>query len=96
MIRSPALIVLMPNAQIALGLAVTAATIASLFLGYFRARRLRTFPAYGWFGWLALLSAEALLFARIEPVATYFTPIAWSSYILIADARSSPSPIARA
>jgi hypothetical protein len=27
-----------------------------------------------------------LLFARIEPVATYFTPIAWSSYILIADA----------
>ncbi len=26
-----------------------------------------------------------MLFAGIEPVATYFTPIAWSAYILIAD-----------
>src|SRR5580692_9869901 len=76
----------MPDARTTLGLALTAATVALLFLGYFRARRLRAFPAHGWLGWLALLSAEALLFARIEPVATYFTPIAWSSYILIADA----------
>jgi hypothetical protein len=84
--RSPALITLMPNAHSTVGLALTAFTVALLFLGYFRARRLRAFPAHGWLGWLALLSAEALLFARSEPVATYFTPIAWSSYILIADA----------
>ena len=77
---------LMPSASTTLGLALTAATVASLFLGYFRSRRLRAFPAYGWLGWLALLSAEGLLFARVEPIATYFTPIAWSSYILIADA----------
>ena len=77
---------LMLSARTTLGLALTAATVASLFLGYFRARRFRAFPAYGWLGWLALLSAEALLFARVEPVATYFTPIAWSAYILIADA----------
>jgi hypothetical protein len=76
----------MPSARTTLGLALTAATVASFFLGYFRARRFRAFPAYGWLGWLALLSVEALLFARVEPVATYFTPIAWSSYILIADA----------
>ncbi len=76
----------MPDAHTALGLALTAVTVALLLLGYFRARRLRPFPAHGWLGWLALLCAEALLFARIEPVATYFTPIAWSSYILIADA----------
>ena len=76
----------MLDAHTTLGLALTAITVASLFLGYFRARRLRAFPAYGWLGWLALLSAEALLFARVEPVVTYFTPIAWSSYILIADA----------
>ena len=76
----------MPSVSTTLGLALTAATVASLFLGYFRARRFRAFPAYGWLGWLALLSAEALLFAHVEPVATYFTPIAWSSYILIADA----------
>jgi hypothetical protein len=77
---------LMLNTHTTLGLALTFATVALLFLGYFRARRLRAFPAHGWLGWLALLSAEALLFARIEPIATYFTPIAWSAYILIADA----------
>ena len=76
----------MPDARTTLGLALTAATVALLFLGYFRARRLRAFPAHGWLGWLALLSGEALLFARIAPVTTYFTPIAWSSYILVADA----------
>jgi hypothetical protein len=76
----------MPDTHTTLGLALTAATVALLFLGYFRTRRLHAFPAHGWLGWLALLSAEALLFARSEPVATYFTPIAWSSYILIADA----------
>src|SRR5271156_324509 len=84
--RNTAPSTLMPSARTTLGLALTAVTVASLFLGYFRARRLRAFPGYGWFGWLALLSAEALLFARVEPVTTYFTPIAWSSYILIADA----------
>jgi hypothetical protein len=84
--RSPASIAPMPDAHTTLGLALTAGTVALILLGYFRARRLRPFPAYGWLGWFALLSAEALLFARIEPVATYFTPIAWSSYILIADA----------
>jgi hypothetical protein len=84
--RSAALITLMLDAHTALGLALTFATVALLFLGYFRARRFRAFPVYGWLGWLALLSGEALLFARVEPVATYFTPIAWSSYILIADA----------
>ena len=76
----------MPDAHTALGLALTAATVALLVLGYFRAAAFAPFPAHGWLGWIALLCAEALLFARIEPVATYFTPIAWSSYILIADA----------
>jgi hypothetical protein len=84
--RNTAPSTLMPSARTTLGLALTAVTVASLFLGYFRARRLRAFPTYGWLGWLALLSAEALLFTGVEPVATYFTPIAWSSYILIADA----------
>jgi hypothetical protein len=84
--RGPTLITLMLVAHTTLGLALTAVTVALLFLGYFRARRLRAFPAHGWLGWLALLSAEVLLFARSEPITTYFTPIAWSSYILIADA----------
>src|ERR1700678_122797 len=83
---STAPLTLMLDAPTPPGPAPPLAPVASLFLGYFRARRLRAFPAYGWLGWLALLSAEALLFARIEPIATFFTPISWSSYILIADA----------
>jgi hypothetical protein len=72
--------------MIALGIVVTALTAALLVVGYFRARRRRTFPAYGWMGLVALACAEWLMFHGIEPVATYFTPIAWSAYILIADA----------
>ncbi|MFZ3217960.1 MAG: hypothetical protein WA192_18010 [Candidatus Acidiferrales bacterium] len=76
----------MPDARTLLGLTITAATVAVLLVGYFRLPRRRAFPAHGWLGWLALFGAEALLFARVEPVAAYFTPIAWSSYLLIADA----------
>ncbi len=72
--------------HVTIGLAITAATIAVLVAGYFRRRRRRAFPAHGWLGIVALIGAEAMLFAGIEPVATYFTPIAWSAYILIADA----------
>src|ERR1700722_12154419 len=70
----------------AVGVVVTTATALVLVIGYFRARRRRAFPVYGWLGWVALVFAEVLMFARVEPVATYFTPIAWSAYILIADA----------
>jgi len=35
---------------------------------------------------VALAGAEWLLFRGVPPVPTYFTPIAWSAYILIADA----------
>ena len=55
--------------------------------GYFRARRRRAFPVHGWLGWRRSGGRRsAACFARVEPVATYFTPIAWSAYILIADA----------
>jgi hypothetical protein len=68
------------------GIAIAAATVAALVFGFFRSRRRRNFPAYGWLGIVALAGAEWLMFRGVEPVATYFTPIAWSAYILIADA----------
>ena len=68
------------------GLGVTSATVAILVIACFRARRRRAFALHGWLGLAALAAAEALMFAGVEPVATYFTPIAWSAYILIADA----------
>jgi hypothetical protein len=67
-----------------LGIILTAATVTILVVEFFRARR-GPFPAHGWLGLIALISAEYLMFHGIEPAATYFTPVAWTSYILIAD-----------
>ena len=91
--------------MIKLGVAITAATVAVLAAEFQRVRH-RGLPAHGWFGLVALAGAEYLMFRGIEPVATYFTPIAWTSYILIADAalaaltgrsrlRDQPAVIAR-
>lgn len=71
---------------IAIGIGVTALTAGVLIVGYFRSRRRRPFPLYGWMGIAALICAEVLMFRHVQPVSTYFTPIAWSAYILIADA----------
>src|SRR6185437_12802429 len=68
------------------GLAITALTLAWLLVGYFRSRRRRPFPAHGWLGLVALVIAEVLMFRGIAPVSTFFTPIAWSAWILVADA----------
>jgi hypothetical protein len=68
-----------------LGIILTAATITILVVEFFRARR-RPFPAHGWLGLVALICAEFLMFHGIEPAATYFSPVAWTSYILVADA----------
>jgi len=72
--------------MVGLGIGITAAIVAGLAARYFLVRRRRSFPVHGWLGIVALAGAEWLLFHGVEPVATYFTPIAWSSYILIADA----------
>jgi uncharacterized membrane protein len=68
-----------------LGIILTAATVTILVVEYFRARR-RPFPAHGWLGLFVLASAEYMMFHGIEPAATYFSPVAWTAYILIADA----------
>src|SRR5258708_7169817 len=68
-----------------LGNILTAATATILVVGFFRARR-RPFPPHGWLWIFALICAGYLMFYRIEPAATYFSPVAWTSYILIADA----------
>src|SRR5271155_2639729 len=70
---------------LAIGIGVVAVTVAILVAGYFRARRRRAFPVQGWLGILALAAAEWLMFRHVEPIATFFTPIAWTAYILIAD-----------
>ena len=68
-----------------IGLALTFATIALLVIEFLRHRR-APLAFYGWAGLVALVAAEGLVFRGVEPVATYFTPIAWTCYILLADA----------
>jgi hypothetical protein len=72
-------------AMIELGVGITAATVAVLVAEFARARR-RRLALHGWIGLAILAVAEGLMFRKIEPVATYFTPIAWTAYILVADA----------
>jgi hypothetical protein len=68
-----------------LGIILTAATVTILVAEFFRTRR-RPLPAHGWLGLIALVCAEFLMFHGVEPAATYFSPLAWTAYILLADA----------
>src|SRR3981189_1382301 len=68
-----------------LGIILTASTGTCPVAQFFRTRR-RPLPAHGWLGLIALVCAEFLMFHGIEPAATYFNPVAWTAYILIADA----------
>src|SRR5579864_869687 len=71
--------------MVKLGVILLACTAAIMAAEFFR-RRTRPFPAYGWIGLACLVIAEGLMFRGVEPVATFFTPIAWTAYALIADA----------
>ena len=44
------------------------------------------FPLYGWLGLFIMLAAELLLLIGNKLVATWFTPIMWTGYILFVDA----------
>src|ERR1700675_10541 len=68
-----------------LGIILTAATVTILVAEFFRTRR-HPLPAHGWLGLIALVCAEFLMFHGVEPAATYFNPLAWTAYILLADA----------
>lgn len=71
--------------MVKLGVSITAATVTILVAEFLRHRR-RPLPVHGWLGLAALGGAEWLMFRGIEPVATFFTPIAWTAYLLVADA----------
>ncbi len=67
-----------------LGIAITFATVLALIIGFLRHQRF-PFPARGWLGITVLVTAEGLMFAHIWPVDVYFTPMAWTAFLLIAD-----------
>ncbi len=67
------------------GLAITAMTVVVVVAEFVRHRR-SSLAVYGWAGLAGLLAAEWLMHRGVQPVATYFTPIAWTCYLLLADA----------
>jgi hypothetical protein len=67
-----------------IGLAITFGTVLVLVISFLRARR-RRLPAHSWIGLALLAAAEWLMFHHIWPVNVYFTPIAWTAYLMIAD-----------
>src|SRR3990167_9033777 len=69
-----------------IGIALFALTVLLILIRYFRAVRPYPFPRHGSVGAAILVAGEVLLFAGVEPVGTYFTAIAWTGYILWADA----------
>lgn len=76
----------MTDWSVTLGVAATATAVTLLVLRYFARPRRAAYPLYGYAGLAALLAGELLLFRRVEPVTTHFTPIAWTVYILVVDA----------
>jgi hypothetical protein len=67
------------------GLSLTFLSVGSLVRAFLRHRQ-NKLAAYGWMGLIGLIVAEGLMFSGIQPVATFFTPIVWTCYILLADA----------
>jgi hypothetical protein len=46
----------------------------------------RSLPLYGWLGLVTILVSQAGMLARLDPFYHWHTPIAWTGYILFADA----------
>jgi hypothetical protein len=68
-----------------IGIAISLGTVLALVLGFLRVRS-RPLPLYGWAGIALLAGAEWLMFLHIGPIDVYFTPIAWTAYLMIVDA----------
>jgi hypothetical protein len=68
------------------GILLFALTAVLLVVGHARATKRARFPFWGWAGAAIILLAELCLFAGQRWVAVYFTPLAWTGYLLLIDA----------
>jgi hypothetical protein len=69
----------------ALGIIITSANALIMAILFLDCRRTRL-QWYGWAGLALLVVAEWLMFWGVWPLNFYFTPIAWTAYILVVDA----------
>jgi len=75
----------LPSSMVGVGITITGMNVGVLVSEFQRHRR-APLAVYGWLGGAVLITGELLMFRGVPPVATYFTPIAWTAYILLADA----------
>lgn len=73
------------NSHITIGIIALAFTLVFLFAKYLRAEKRSRLPWWGWAGLATILSAEFLNSQHVMWVAIYFTPLAWTGYILLVD-----------
>ena len=76
----------MKQPLLTLGVAATVAAVTLLVLRWTGRPRRARYPLYGYAGLALLLASQWVAFRRLEPVATYFTPLAWTCYLLAVDA----------
>jgi len=71
---------------VSLGVVLVAAMATLLLAGFLTRRRAAPYPLYGLVGLVILVVGEVLMFRGVKPVINYFTPLAWTGYILAVDA----------
>jgi hypothetical protein len=67
-----------------IGLGITFGTVLVLVISFLRSHP-RRLPVYSWIGIALLAAAEWLMFQHIWPFNVYFTPVAWTAYLMIVD-----------
>ncbi len=76
----------MGHHHVIVGIGLLGATLIYIGVRFFRAPKQGLFPAWGWAGLAIIFLSEFFLARRVAWVTTFFTPIAWTGYLLLADA----------
>ncbi|MCZ6514321.1 MAG: hypothetical protein O6850_00475 [Acidobacteria bacterium] len=76
---------LIQQALFILGIALFFGFVILTLVKYLRAPRPKALPVRGWVGLGIILGAEVMLWAEVEPIATFFTATAWTGYLFLVD-----------
>jgi hypothetical protein len=75
----------MDQHHVAIGLLAFLAAGGWLAMAYLRAPKRSPLPRWGWVGLAILATGQSLLPLRLRLLSTFFTPIMWTGYVLLAD-----------
>lgn len=76
----------MNSAHLPVGMVLVGVTVGFLTLRYFSRPKSGVFRPWGWAGLVLLALFGTLLVFRVGWVSTFFTPLCWTAYLLLADA----------